>query len=547
MAFYFAFLNHYTEWLYPISILGIYWFISQIVTDTIEVAGSSVFIGIFLLWATAMVEVWFRKEEQFRFEWGMQRFYQSEIPRPTFRGTLAVSTITGEIIEMQTSKCEYYCKIIFSTSAIFICISTVVAAVVGLWMIKRLLGDSTEVSILIGVLNSIQIVIMNYIYDSLAIVLNEFEGHRLEQEYYNHLVIKRILFFVVNSFNSLIYIAFYRNYDKDKNRLIALRIQLVTLFITSIVVQNLMEVGLPKLWTILCSKYVAKRTRELHQKEDEARNQPKLPMRIKSDWSDKSEDELRHPIANVTDNYNGNSKRIQNHGASIANTGNLTIDIADVDIDNIHGIAEATEEIHKYVMGDDSMDLQSEPIVYQWKKMNVTKQMLEDIEYQSFQLSDMPDVLDNTAELVIQYGYIMLFVSIFPLMPLLALVNNYIESRVDYYNLIYSRRCIPFGAYGIGVWKLIIRIGYVVAVFTNMSLLTFRTQIVKERFDTSDHLHQWLFFIVVTFIMVTLMYAVKMFIPERSYSMKVQARRQRVEYWQTYMILFYMSLIYPFD
>ena len=60
----------------------------------------------------------------------------------------------------------------------------------------------------IGMINSVQIFVMNKIYTWLAYKLNEWEGHRLQQEYYNNLVIKRIIFIVFNLFYSLFYIAF---------------------------------------------------------------------------------------------------------------------------------------------------------------------------------------------------------------------------------------------------------------------------------------------------------------------------------------------------
>ena len=75
-----------------------------------------------------------------------------------------------------------------------------------------------------------------------------------------------------------------------------------------------------------------------------------------------------------------------------------------------------------------------------------------DIDKQIF-LPQSPNVLDNMAEIVVQYGYITLFFMVFPLMPLLAVLNNFFEQRVDLYSLIHSRRAVPFAAKGIGVWK----------------------------------------------------------------------------------------------
>lgn len=106
----------------------------------------------------------------------------------------------------------------------------------------------------IGMANSIQIFIMNKLYTWLAYKLNEWEGHRLQQEYYNNLVVKRIIFIVFNSFYSLFYIAFldprydrdgYTKNENDQYRLAAVRTQLVTLFIMAIVLQNTLEILFP--------------------------------------------------------------------------------------------------------------------------------------------------------------------------------------------------------------------------------------------------------------------------------------------------------------
>lgn len=41
------------------------------------------------------------------------------------------------------------------------------------------------------------------------------------------------------------------------------------------------------------------------------------------------------------------------------------------------------------------------------------------------------DPFEDYLELLIQYGYVILFVVAFPLTPLLALINNYLEIRID--------------------------------------------------------------------------------------------------------------------
>ena len=48
----------------------------------------------------------------------------------------------------------------------------------------------------------------------------------------------------------------------------------------------------------------------------------------------------------------------------------------------------------------------------------------------NLQSVDKLDLLDEYLEMVIQYGFITLFVAAFPLAPLLALINNVFEIRL---------------------------------------------------------------------------------------------------------------------
>ena len=59
--------------------------------------------------------------------------------------------------------------------------------------------------------------------------------------------------------------------------------------------------------------------------------------------------------------------------------------------------------------------------------------------------------------LVIQYGFITIFVSAFPLGPLFALLNNLIEIRVDAYKMVtIFRRPLGERVEDIGVWHEIL-------------------------------------------------------------------------------------------
>ena len=77
-------------------------------------------------------------------------------------------------------------------------------------------------------------------------------------------------------------------------------------------------------------------------------------------------------------------------------------------------------------------------------------------------------------DLVLIYGYTVLFVAALPLAPLLALINAYAQIRVDAWNIsVVSRRPWPQNAEDIGSWADIIELLSYIAVFTNSIIITY--------------------------------------------------------------------------
>ena len=63
------------------------------------------------------------------------------------------------------------------------------------------------------------------------------------------------------------------------------------------------------------------------------------------------------------------------------------------------------------------------------------------------------DLFYEYIELVIQYGFITIFVVAFPLAPLFALLNNIFELRLDARKiLVYHRRPVAHRVRDIGIW-----------------------------------------------------------------------------------------------
>lgn len=70
------------------------------------------------------------------------------------------------------------------------------------------------------------------------------------------------------------------------------------------------------------------------------------------------------------------------------------------------------------------------------------------------------DPFEDYLEQLVLYGYVTLFVVAFPLAPLLGLINNLVEIRVDSFKLLYNcARPIPQGAQHIGIpYSIVVRV-----------------------------------------------------------------------------------------
>lgn len=78
---------------------------------------------------------------------------------------------------------------------------------------------------------------------------------------------------------------------------------------------------------------------------------------------------------------------------------------------------------------------------------------------------------DEYLEMVIQFGFITLFVVAFPLAPLFALANNVLEMRLDATKFLrHYRRPVPRRARDIGVWKQILDALARISITTNVSI-----------------------------------------------------------------------------
>jgi len=103
-----------------------------------------------------------------------------------------------------------------------------------------------------------------------------------------------------------------------------------------------------------------------------------------------------------------------------------------------------------------------------------------DKDYRLTEISDQ-GLFDEYLEMVIQFGFITLFVAAFPLGPLFALINNMIEIRVDAYKfVVLYRRSLAQKVQDIGIWYPILESVVKLSVIVNAFVIAFVSEFVQR-------------------------------------------------------------------
>nr|XP_022325216.1 anoctamin-4-like isoform X1 [Crassostrea virginica]XP_022325218.1 anoctamin-4-like isoform X1 [Crassostrea virginica]XP_022325219.1 anoctamin-4-like isoform X1 [Crassostrea virginica] len=134
--------------------------------------------------------------------------------------------------------------------------------------------------------------------------------------------------------------------------------------------------------------------------------------------------------------------------------------------------------------------------------------------------------LNEYTEKVIQYGFLMLFAASFPLAPLLAILLNLIDIRIDAKRMLWSnRRPIAYIRQDIGKWFGILNLVNTIGVITNGFLIGF-TSSWAYSFDTATKLTIVLGFEHIVF---ALKFLIAYLIPDVPRDVRLSIRREKYQ------------------
>ncbi|KAL5011379.1 hypothetical protein ScPMuIL_009930 [Solemya velum] len=134
--------------------------------------------------------------------------------------------------------------------------------------------------------------------------------------------------------------------------------------------------------------------------------------------------------------------------------------------------------------------------------------------------------LEEYTEKIIQYGFLMLFAASFPLAPLLALLTNLFDIRVDAKRLLWwYRRPVAFISQDIGMWYGILNFVNLCGVVSNGFLIAF-TSTWGQQYDSMSQL--W---IVIAFehVVFLLKFVLAYLIPDVPAEVDLAIRRERFQ------------------
>ncbi|XP_025830973.1 anoctamin-4-like [Agrilus planipennis] len=90
-------------------------------------------------------------------------------------------------------------------------------------------------------------------------------------------------------------------------------------------------------------------------------------------------------------------------------------------------------------------------------------------------------LFDEYLEMIIQYGFVTLFVAAFPLAPLFALLNNIAEIRLDAYKMVtQARRPLAERVDDLGAWYGILRVITYAAIVSNAFVISYTSEFIPR-------------------------------------------------------------------
>uniref|UniRef100_A0AC35U6X5 Anoctamin n=1 Tax=Rhabditophanes sp. KR3021 TaxID=114890 RepID=A0AC35U6X5_9BILA len=405
----------------------------------------TVFFAIIMsIWATLFLEGWKRFHAELAWKWGLLDFeIEEEAMRPEFQlkiKTTKLNPVTGKedphipgIQKIIRMICSGITVLFFVCLVLAFAFGIIFYRVICTYTLYKLDANNilrSNVTIVTSMtaasINLVVILSLNYMYTWLAVKLTEMECPRTQTEFDNSYCLKVFLFQWVNYFSSPLYIAFFKGrFNSVPNALdptdLGSELQITPSMEQCDPAGCMVELVI-QLAFIMCGKQFFSGFMEIcYPFILNWRRKVKLPSvnSLRAMWSKHNSEVTPINIPIQTDLNSGREKILVKQYEK------------DFALNSVH---------HQYLF-------------------------------------------DEYLEMVIQFGFVTLFVTAFPLAPLFALINNVLEIRMDALKFLSAnRRPVPSQSKNIGIWLSILDGISTFAVLVNASVIAFTSDFVPKLF-----------------------------------------------------------------
>ncbi|KAM9753553.1 anoctamin-5 isoform 1-T1 [Menidia menidia] len=384
---------------------------------------ATVFFAIFMgIWVTLFLEFWKRRQARLEYEWDLVDFEEEQQQlqlRPEYETKCTnrkLNRITQETeCVLDRTATDVLGKLFLCWATVILWISLIIACIIGviayrlavyaafasimkdsptnhLEVVGPYITPQLATSVTASCINFVIIMILNLMYERVAVWITDLEIPKTHLEYENKLTVKMFLFQFVNYYSSCFYVAFFKG----------------------------KFVGYPGDYAYMFGRWSKLRNEECDPGGCliELTTQLVIVMTGKQVWGN-----IQEALVPWLMNWWG-SRKARSHPQSL------------------------------YSRWEQDYDLQG------FGQLGLFYEYLE---------------------MVIQFGFITLFVASFPLAPLLALVNNIIEVRVDAWKLTTQfRRPVAAKAHSLGAWEEILNGVAVLSVVTNAFIVAFTSDMIPR-------------------------------------------------------------------
>ena len=263
IAFFFAWMLHFTKWLIAPGVMGLVVFVVRIFRgDTVDTCDLTPFHGLgTFLWGVLFLRFWDRQEARLAYDWGTfsssgyeRKYFGS---RPEFEGELRPSPVTGAMEKFYPASKR---RMKYLASAVVTCMLLAGAFFLmilslnlqgyvrprddrGRWSqdtdhpfyypMLAVLAEEGNVfdaashwkCFLPVILHVLVVMCMNKLYRRIAEKLTEWENHETTLGHENSLILKRFLFEAFDAYVILIYLSFFRERYHQIERGVGQRLQ----------------------------------------------------------------------------------------------------------------------------------------------------------------------------------------------------------------------------------------------------------------------------------------------------------------------------------